>query len=197
MMRAREKILHAAERLFAERGLGVSLREIAAAAGQRNNSAVQYHFGGRAGLVEALYEFRMTPLNLRRRELIAELRASGRETDLAALVECFVGPLSEHVLAHGGETWYLRFSSRYVLSGGYRHWPFSSEHHSGVNELVPLLHARVPGLTEERLRVMFLHTVMVLADLEQRSGAPGFGRADAEAAAADLRTTAAALLTAG
>ncbi|QFG24670.1 TetR/AcrR family transcriptional regulator [Actinomadura sp. WMMB 499] len=197
MMRAREKILNAAARLFAERGLGVSLREIAVEAAQRNHSAVQYHFGDKSGLVDALYEFRMTPLNLRRRELLAELRVSGREGDLPALVECFVGPLSEHVLDHRGESWYLRFSSRYVLSGGYRHWPFSSDHHSGVNELVPLLHARLPDLTGERLRVVFLHTVMVLADVEQRFGDPGFGRGEAAAAAADLRVTATALLTAG
>lgn len=195
-MGAREKILNAAERLFAERGLGVSLREIAVAAGQRNHSAVQYHFGDKTGLVDALYEYRMTPLDLRRRELIADLRASGREADLPALVECFVGPLSEHVLAHRGESWYLRFTSRYVLSGGYRDRPFSSGHHPGVNDLVPLLHARLPRLTEERLRVVFLHTVMVLADIEQRFGDPGFAGARADAAAADLRATATALLTA-
>lgn len=195
-MRASEKILNAAERLFAERGLGVSLREISAAAGQRNHSAVQYHFGDKAGLVDALYEYRMTPLNLRREELVADLRASGREADLPALVEAFLGPLSDHVLAHRGENWYLRFTSRYVLSGGYRSWPFSSDHYPGMTELVPLLHARLPGLTGERLRVVFLHVVMVLADIEQRFGEPDFDDARAEAAAADLRTTVTALFTA-
>lgn len=69
-MRVKEKILLAAERLFAERGFGVSLREIAVAAGQRNHSAVQYHFGDKTGLIDALYAYRMTPLNLRRRELL-------------------------------------------------------------------------------------------------------------------------------
>ena len=40
----------AGEQLFAERGFrGVSLREIGLAAGQRNNSAAQYHFGSRLG----------------------------------------------------------------------------------------------------------------------------------------------------
>ncbi|MDX6742208.1 TetR/AcrR family transcriptional regulator [Actinocorallia sp. A-T 12471] len=194
---AREKILNAAERLFAERGFEVSLREIAGAAGQRNNSAVQYHFGDKTGLVDALYEFRMTPLNVRRREMIAELRAAGREGDLPALVEAFLGPLSEHVLTHRGESWYLRFTSRYVLSGGYRSWPFSSDHYPGMTELVPLLFARLPGLTEERLRAMFLHMLVVLADLEQRYADPGFDDAAAAAAAADLRTTCLAVLTAG
>ncbi|ROO85566.1 TetR family transcriptional regulator [Actinocorallia herbida] len=195
-MRASEKILGAAERLFAERGFEVSLREIAAAAGQRNNSAVQYHFGDKTGLVDALYEYRMAPLNARRQELIAELRGSGREADLPSLVEAFLGPLAEHVLANRGESWYLRFTSRYVLSGGYRLWPFSKEHYPGMTELLPLLFARVPGLTEERLRVMFLHMVAVLADIEQRFAEPGFDDARAEAAAADLRRTCLAVLTA-
>ncbi len=196
-MRAREKILNAAERLFAERGLDVSLREIATEAGQRNHSAVQYHFGDRNGLVDALYEYRMGPLNRRREELVAGLRAGGLEADLPSLVEAFLGPLAEHVLAHRGQTWYLRFTSRYVLSGGYRSWPFSSGYHPGMTELVPLLRARLPGLTERRLRVVFLHVVMVLADIEQRFGEPDFGDERAEAAADDLRTTAMAVLTAG
>uniref|UniRef100_UPI0035C6F61D TetR family transcriptional regulator n=5 Tax=Nocardia seriolae TaxID=37332 RepID=UPI0035C6F61D len=48
---ARERIILAAEQLIAERGPAVPLRDIAAAAGQRNNSAIQYHFGSRDGLV--------------------------------------------------------------------------------------------------------------------------------------------------
>ena len=48
----RTRLLDSAERLFAERGVdGPSLRDINTAAGQRNASGVQYHFGGRAGLL--------------------------------------------------------------------------------------------------------------------------------------------------
>jgi AcrR family transcriptional regulator len=48
----------AAEQPFAENGVdGVSLREIAVAAGQRNNSAAQYHFGTKQGLVEAVFDY--------------------------------------------------------------------------------------------------------------------------------------------
>jgi AcrR family transcriptional regulator len=53
----KEQIVLAAERLFAERGLdGVSLREIGAAVGNANNSAVQYHFGSKDQLVRAIFE---------------------------------------------------------------------------------------------------------------------------------------------
>nr|BFE30880.1 hypothetical protein GCM10010200_031310 [Actinomadura rugatobispora] len=194
-MRANEKILGAAERLFAERGFEVSLREIAVAAGQRNHSAVQYHFGDKAGLVNALYESRMAPLNRRRRELIAEIRATGRARDLPALVRAYLAPLAEHVLAHRGTSWHLRLTSRYVLAGGHRAWPFSSEHYAGMTELVALLTDVLPGLSDERLRVVNLHIVMVLADLEQRLSSD-LDEPQATAAITDLHTTTEAILTA-
>ena len=52
---ARVAAIDAAEALFAERGLdGVTTREILDAAGQKNQSALQYHFGSREGLILAL-----------------------------------------------------------------------------------------------------------------------------------------------
>ena len=70
----KEQIVLAAERLFAERGYeGVSLREIGAAAGSGNNSAVQYHFGSKEQLVVAIFENRLTYIDDRRAVLIAQL----------------------------------------------------------------------------------------------------------------------------
>src|SRR5690554_3230602 len=54
------KIIIAAQRLFAERGIdGISLREIASSAGHANNSAVQYHFQSKEGLIQAIFELRV------------------------------------------------------------------------------------------------------------------------------------------
>ena len=65
---SRERMVRAAERLFAERGINaVSMREVAAAAGQLNNSAVRYHFGSRDGLVDAIFRYRMSRIDERRR----------------------------------------------------------------------------------------------------------------------------------
>ncbi len=81
----KEQIVLAAEGLFAERGIeGVSLRQIGTAAGNGNNSAVQYHFGTKERLVQAVFEYRLPRLRERRDLLLAERRPD----DLRAWVEC-------------------------------------------------------------------------------------------------------------
>ncbi|MFI8828031.1 TetR/AcrR family transcriptional regulator [Streptomyces sp. NPDC053431] len=51
----REKLIRAAEEVFAAKGVdGAQLRDIVSLAGQGNPSAVQYHFGSRAGLLDAV-----------------------------------------------------------------------------------------------------------------------------------------------
>jgi AcrR family transcriptional regulator len=192
----RAAILLAAERLFAERGFGVSLREIGAAAGQRNNSAVQYHFGTRERLVTALFEYRMTPLNRRRMDLIADLRAAGQDRALAALVDAFVRPLAEHVLANRGASWYLRFAVRLALSSEVRPDPPGERYREGVKVLAGLLSAALPGLPAERLKTMNLHVITVLAGLERRCEDPDFSDQQAAEVSADLISTTVAVLTA-
>ncbi|MFC9993108.1 TetR family transcriptional regulator [Nocardia sp. NPDC127526] len=90
---ARERIIEAAERLIAERGQAVPLRDIAAAAGQRNNSAIQYHFGSRDGLIEAVVEHRLATLEVRRLELLAE--QTGSAASVHGLLEALVLPMFE------------------------------------------------------------------------------------------------------
>jgi AcrR family transcriptional regulator len=112
----RVQIMEAAERLFAERGVGaVSLREVGAAAGQRNNSAVQYHFGSKEGLVEAIFNHRMGPIDEHRRRLLAELDEQGRSDDLRSLVEAFIEPFAAALIGAGEQTWYARFSAQVLI----------------------------------------------------------------------------------
>lgn len=58
----REKLVLTAMALYAEKGLdGVSLRQIGVAAGAKNSGVMQYHFGNRLGLINAVIE-RITQL---------------------------------------------------------------------------------------------------------------------------------------
>jgi AcrR family transcriptional regulator len=100
----KQQIVLAAERLFATRGLdGVSLRQIGIEAGNGNNSAVQYHFGSKEQLVQAIFEYRLPQLEERRRMLTA-LRPPG---DLRSRMECYVLPILEQGEQEGSH--YLSF----------------------------------------------------------------------------------------
>jgi len=52
----RDKLLRAALHLFARQGIDVPLRDINELAGQRNASALHYHFGGRPELLQAIID---------------------------------------------------------------------------------------------------------------------------------------------
>lgn len=96
--RTRQLLVHTAERLFAERGFEeVSLREIAAAAGQRNPSAVAYHFGGKDDIIRAIYRYRFEANEERRTGLLAELEAAGRTGDLPELWRVMLLPFADHM----------------------------------------------------------------------------------------------------
>lgn len=94
----RQRILDAAERLFAERGIGsVSLREINTAAGQRNNSALHYHFDDRDGVLRAMADRHMPAINARQAELFAQAEESGRIGELDVFVDTNLRPFAEYL----------------------------------------------------------------------------------------------------
>jgi AcrR family transcriptional regulator len=117
-----EALVEAAEQLFAERGVeGTPLRRIAMAAGSANNFAVQYHFGSRDELVDAIFDYRLPALEARRAELLKKLRDP---QDVRAILELICRPLFEQHDANGRHTYasfmsQLRHSSegllRYVI----------------------------------------------------------------------------------
>lgn len=101
-MGAREQMIDAAERLVAEHGLAaMSLREVQKAAGQRNKSAAQYHFGSRHGLIEAIVAARMGPINEARFERLAAADAAPEPPTLRDLAVAMVEPLAEATLRPG------------------------------------------------------------------------------------------------
>ncbi len=102
-------MISAAERLVAERGLGaVSMRMVGEAAGQRNHSAVQFHFGSWEGLLESIAADRMGPINQERLAMLERLDREGRRADVRGLVEALVVPLSDATIRRPG-SFYARF----------------------------------------------------------------------------------------
>ncbi len=89
----RVRIMEAAEILFADRGIdGVALREIAAAAGQGNNTAVQYHFGSKEQLVYDIFDYRSNMFEPMRSEMLDRAERSGQIADVRVLLQVLVLP---------------------------------------------------------------------------------------------------------
>ena len=91
----RERILDAAEKLFAERGYhGVSIRDVTGAA-DVDVALVSYHFGSKQGLLDAVLMRRAADLNDERLALLdAVLAGSGRRPPkLEAIIDAFTRPL--------------------------------------------------------------------------------------------------------
>lgn len=101
---AKQQLIHTAERLFALHGLdGVPLRQIGTEAGTANKSAVQYHFGSKEALVEAILLNRLDYLTQRRQLLGARTVA----WDVRRTVEVHQLPLIE--LSEDTDCYYLSF----------------------------------------------------------------------------------------
>jgi len=91
----RDKLLDAAARLFAERGIdNVSLAEIVPCAGQRNSSALHYHFGSRDAVFVAPLERHVPDIRLRRLELLEAARFRD-DDDARAAAEAIVRPITQ------------------------------------------------------------------------------------------------------
>lgn len=92
----RDRILRTAERLFADSGIAAtSLRAITAAAGV-NLAAVNYHFGSKDALVEAVYRRHLEPLNAARLARLKNLQeTAGSPLTVETIVRAFVEPLVE------------------------------------------------------------------------------------------------------
>ena len=83
----RERLLRSAEHVFARSGIDAPIREIHVHAGQRNASAVQYHFGSKQELVREIIA-RHALTDAERAEIQADLRS--RRDDPRSLVDAIV-----------------------------------------------------------------------------------------------------------
>ena len=90
----KERILDAAEQLLAEHGFaGASVRAIASSAGV-NLASINYHFGSKEALVQAVFERRIRPMNEERLHLLDELEDAAGDGPLSVkgIAEAFVRP---------------------------------------------------------------------------------------------------------
>ncbi|WP_419918580.1 TetR/AcrR family transcriptional regulator [Candidatus Poriferisocius sp.] len=118
----RSRLLAEAERLFAEQGIWrVRMQDIVAAAGQKNTSALTYHFGSRSGVLDEILREHGEPIDRERGEVWAELD----DEHTSSLIEALVQPLTRRLTTPSGRC-YLRIVAQ--LSAEFSRWDFDPTH---------------------------------------------------------------------
>jgi AcrR family transcriptional regulator len=109
----RTRILDAAEELFMQHGFGgTSMRLLTSRAGV-NLAAVNYHFGSKDALIEAVFRRRLDPMNAARIAALDELEAAGKALAPESIIRAFLGPSLRMIEdAKGGGRNFIRLLGR-------------------------------------------------------------------------------------
>lgn len=176
----RTKIIEAAEKLFADRGIdGVALREIAAAAEQGNNTAVQYHFGTKEALVYAIFDYRTNLFEPLRMAMLERAEDAGLLGDARTLLEIMCLPHLT-ISDENGRHPYSAFLAQYLTRSraeGIRH-PYDDPEVPvpalrRVRRLITERISYVPPV-ELRLRVGLCKLMFLNMLMRRDSGFPNF-----------------------
>lgn len=183
---ARVALIDAAERLIAEQGPAVSLRQVVTAAGQRNSAAIRYHFGAREQLIAAVVEARQSIFEPKRLDRLAALEADG-EADARGLLEALLAPVFEYQRA-ATPSYHARFMEKIrdfpgVELLGRQDW--------AATNLIARRLTRMAGPAPDATRAIRARGLMtvvfaLLADLERAQYATPDERTAAEQATLDM-----------
>jgi len=172
---SRTKMILVGEALFAREGIdGVSLRQVAAKAGQKNHHAVQYHFNSREGLVQAIFDYRMEQMDRHRLEMLQAADKEGLLENPRTIADIiFVPQLG--VISELGDFSYANFLCQYLLRNSDAEFGrFGGNLPKGLTRVLGLLRSKLDflsdGAAQRRLITacfMFLNLLAVYTrDLE-------------------------------
>jgi AcrR family transcriptional regulator len=167
------RLLREAERLFARHGVWqVTVREITQAAGQRNVSALNYHFGSREGVLDAILTRHGDPTDEARGVHLASV---GRDAPARELMAALVVPYASHLGTPEGRD-YLRIVAQ--LTGQFSTW---RDANPGVGpwlvEILGVLEGRPEEVPPALRRERVVEVIMLMtAALSERAKAIESGR---------------------
>lgn len=153
----RERILDAAEALFATHGYdGVTIRQIAHAA-QVDVALASYHYGKKRDLFDAVFFRRAEVLNeLRINELTKCEEAAGEKgPTVESIIEAFIRPLNPAELeAQTGDTGWHNYMALVAYINNSPVWgkQMMTKHYDPlVDQFIAALKKALPGATEEQI----------------------------------------------
>ena len=172
---SRTKMILVGEALFAREGIdGVSLRQVAAKAGQKNHHAVQYHFNSREGLVQAIFDYRMEQMDRHRLDMLQAAEKDGLLENPRTIADIIFVPQLE-VISELGDFSYANFLCQYLLRNSDAEFGrFGGNLPEGLTRVLGLLRSKLDflsdGAAQRRLITacfMFLNLLAVYTrDLE-------------------------------
>jgi AcrR family transcriptional regulator len=177
------RIMDVAESLFAEKGYAAtSLREITGEAGT-NLASVNYHFQSKEGLLSAIVERFVDPVNRERLEALDALEAGadGAGVDLEGLLRAFLTPAFTRWSARGAEgARFMRLAGRmHAETDEHLRLIFLGHFEEVVRRFGAAFRRALPQLDDEEveLRTHFLVGAMAHTLLwSQNMPGPPFGR---------------------
>lgn len=165
----KDRILDAAERLFAEKGYdGASLRGVTSVAGV-NLASVGYHFGGKANLFRAVFQRRVGGINAERLAMLDAAEARDPAPRLEAILEAFLAPALRLVARKGaGHERFMQLVGRTYASTGEHIEVLKGVFEEIQARFFPALQRALPGLAPAdlfwRLHFMLGAMCSILSD---------------------------------
>ena len=148
--------MRAAEKLIAERGVeNISIRDIVAAANQKNESALQYHFKNLTGLLDAIHAERSEQVQAQRAESLAALLTKTSAPSLRQLCILMVEPTFQLARASVEFRRYIKaFGHKLAISDSSPLKAVSRQGGGGLSgqQIGTLLRKALPHLDEEAYR---------------------------------------------
>ena len=139
--------------MFGQNGIAAtSVRQITAAAGV-NVASVHYHFGSRAGLIAALFERRLGPMNERRLAALDRLEQEfgGETIPIERLLRTFLRPSFDLARSPGGEQ-FVRLLGTYHLDSDPTVDEIIEQQFSELKRrFLPVMQAALPHLSASQI----------------------------------------------
>lgn len=176
----RQKIISTAERLFAEQGVdAVSLNEITREAGQKNKSALSYHFGddgrdSKISLLQAIIQKHETTILEQRNAYLDDL-VDRRALSIESIVRAFVYPLASLLDDEDGGRYYLCILAQLSSSPQLSLYKLRPDYIAETERVMKLLRDLTPE-TPEELRMprlmqassLLFHSLAYLSSVTQK-----------------------------
>ncbi len=148
----KERILGAAETLFAQHGFaGTSLRQVTSRA-DVNLAAVNYHFGSKENLINEVFRRRMDEMSQARMQALEAARLLEMPARLPAVLAAFIEPALALTLDRQGGSAFVRVLARAYAEKNERLRKFLSDNYGTVlREFSRALAECLPDISKEQL----------------------------------------------